>query len=330
MKDILPLVTIISGYFNRATLVQRSLESLISQDYGNLEIIVFDDASTDNTYEELKRFENIDDRVKIIRHAKNIGFVNGLINAVNAAKGEYIAIHGSGDISYPQRVSKQVEVLKKSDKISVVSCYYQSVDSGGKSIIVKKPNQQNFYKTLQKQVPIIHGAAMFKRRYYDLVGGYRPFFKYAQDTDLWARLSLVSEYFVVEEVLYERRFDDKDGVASNPIKNAKQGIYGDMIMQSIRLRKERSFDLIDTLQLEALAFRKKRLSTSKRIAGLAIRVYMTGDIDQFNILCEMLKFEKFCYTKALVFLVKNRIIKKSVLLRILSFRKKSLSLQGKR
>src|SRR5690606_33329285 len=106
----------------------------------------------------------------------------------------------------PQRISKQVEVLSKNDQISVVSCYYQSTDSRGRSIIVKKPNNPDFYKTLQKQVPIIHGAAMFKKSYYNLVGGYRSFFKYAQDTDLWARLSLISQYYVVEEVLYERRF----------------------------------------------------------------------------------------------------------------------------
>ena len=79
------LISVVTGFYNRGNLVRTSIGSLLRQTYTNLEIIVFDDCSTDHTYEELLKFQ--DPRLKVIRHSINIGFVNGLINAIKQSSG---------------------------------------------------------------------------------------------------------------------------------------------------------------------------------------------------------------------------------------------------
>src|SRR5690625_1367943 len=114
------LVSIVTVFYNRANYVKASIESLLNQTYENIEIIAIDDGSTDNTLEKLKLFES-DSRFKVISHS-NIGFVRSIKKAIKYSNGEVIAVHGSGDISLPSRIEKQVDILIKKPHIGVVGC----------------------------------------------------------------------------------------------------------------------------------------------------------------------------------------------------------------
>ena len=213
-------VSIICGFYNRENRLEESVESLINQSHKNLEIILFDDCSTDNTLAKLKKYET-DFRVKIIQHKENIGFVSGLINAIQVASGKYIAIHGSGDISEPNRIEEQVHILNTKPAIGVVGCGVTNVKLDNENNTVYehyryKPCDGNQKYGILTQNFFTHGEVMFRKDKYDEVGGYRKEFKYAQDRDLWCRMSRVCDFYTINKPLY-RRFYMSDGVGT--VKN---------------------------------------------------------------------------------------------------------------
>ncbi|MCD0486867.1 glycosyltransferase [Pedobacter sp. MC2016-14] len=252
MEEKQPLVSIISGYYNRENYVDESILSLINQTYEHIEIIIFDDLSTDNTYEKLRVFEEKDSRVKVIRHEKNKGFVKGLIDAIAVSKGDYIAIHGSGDFSYPERINEQVEILNLHQGVGVVGCTIENLDlikSGNSYSHSAKIEGKAFFgnarEILAKKNMFSHGEVMIRRKHYDMVGGYRDIYKFSQDYDLWCRMSFVCDFYIVPKLLY-RRYILSDGASFVFNKVLIQRMLAEFIRQSqeSRLTNPKA-DLVD-------------------------------------------------------------------------------------
>lgn len=237
-----PLISIISGWYNREAYVNYSIQSLLDQTYDNIEIIVFDDASTDNTLSELMKFD--DPRIKIIAHQKNIGFVNGLIDAINHSKGDFIAIHGSGDISYKNRIYKQVNFLLSKPSYSLVASWRKIQYSNGSIKGLKYPQIKNIPVHLLRTSNITHGCIMFSKKAYIKAGGYRKLFVYAQDRDLICRISLVGNIFILQEFLYETKFL-KNGVSRNLQNKFKQRVLSNYARTLYIQRLKGSIDEYD-------------------------------------------------------------------------------------
>lgn len=220
-------VSVIVGYFNRESVVERTIESLLAQTCADMEIIAFDDCSTDGTGDALAAFEARENspRLRVIRHHKNIGFVQGLINAVDVASGEYIAIHGSGDVAYPRRIELLAAQLDSDSELSVVGSWYENVnDSTGSRSIVRTRAEDATLDSLMRKNVYSHGEVMFRRDAYARAGGYRSEFTFAQDIDLWMRMRKEGRFSTVPELLYERHILS-DGVTHNPNKAARQARF---------------------------------------------------------------------------------------------------------
>jgi glycosyltransferase involved in cell wall biosynthesis len=231
-------IDVITGYYNRASVVNRTLDSLRNQSFQDFRLVVFDDASTDGTgaalmaYTEAAEDERIDARI----HETNVGFVRGLATAIESVDSEYIAIQGSGDVSRPDRLERQAALLDARPEVGVVGCWYVNVveREGVRRLRTPDASQASF-ATLQRQNFFSHGEVMIRRSAYESVGGYRTAFRNSQDLDLWLRLSLVSKFATVPEVLYER-YVQFDGVSYDPRKLLRQAAY------SIAARRISSMD----------------------------------------------------------------------------------------
>jgi|688.fasta_scaffold07192_16 glycosyltransferase involved in cell wall biosynthesis len=258
------LISIITGFYNRGNLVRTSIGSLLRQTYTNLEIIVFDDCSTDHTYEELLKFQ--DPRLKVIRHSINIGFVNGLINAIEQSSGDYIAIHGSGDVSYPTRLEKQYRLLKDDRDLSAVGCNVFDCDMSPGGNIYRRTRVCDHPDTFQYSLIngrncFTGGEVMIRKYHYDRIGGYRKAFYYAQDRDLWLRLIEISKLGFVDEVLYKRLFIS-NSIRFNIDKILIQRRYSELARQCAEMRLDNQCDLVDLYGQDAINF----LSKSKRLS----------------------------------------------------------------
>ena len=289
------LISVVTGFYNRGSFVKSSIGSLLNQTYQNIEVIVFDDNSTDNTYEELLKIK--DKRLRVIRHSINVGFVTGLINAIKQSSGEYIAIHGSGDISRPERLQKQYEVLSSSDEIGVVGCNVLNFDrvSDGRMINTErkcKADRKSKADLIDGGNCFTHGEVMMKRKYYDMVGGYRRAFYYTQDRDLWLRLMDVCKFGVVDEILYERIYIP-NSLRFNLEKVIIQKKYSELARQCAELKDNGREDLVDMYGIHAIGFLKK----SKRLSSFYYKLFLDYLYENSNISLKCLKLaidEYFC------------------------------------
>lgn len=192
-----PKVALITVYHNRRNHVVNSIKSLLEQTYDNLEIIIVDDYSTDDTFEILEATINNSSRVKLLRNKINKGFTQTLIDTIKTLDTDYIAIHGAGDISLASRIEEQVNYLINNPNVGMVT------------VDITNTNKPKFHKTeitlkdLLKKNRITHGAVLFKKDVYYQVGGYRSFFTTRQDKDLWFRMSLITQIHFLNRKLYK-------------------------------------------------------------------------------------------------------------------------------
>ena len=110
-----PLVSVVIPTCNRAGLLKRAVNSVVGQTYARLEIIVVDDASTDNTREIVRGFK--DDRIRYLRHDENRGGSAARNTGVDAATGQYIAFLDDDDEWVPQMMQKQLDALQGFDAV---------------------------------------------------------------------------------------------------------------------------------------------------------------------------------------------------------------------
>ena len=195
----LPKVSIITVYHNREDGVNDSIKSLMNQTYSNIEIIVIDDCSKDSTNEKLEKLHSKDNRIRIIRNKKNKGFTNSIIDVINDINTEFIAIHGSGDLSLPNRIKTQVDYLEKNIEVGVVGVGVVNRPLNNISKSIKNITSDD----LIKRNCLNHGTVMFRRDVYIKAGGYRSFFKYRQDKDLWFRMVLHTKIHFLPSKLYK-------------------------------------------------------------------------------------------------------------------------------
>jgi len=118
-----PLVSIIMTTYNTEGYVEQSINSLLLQTWSNLEIIVVDDASTDNTLSIINSIAERDKRIKVISNHENVGPFVSKNRAILMVKGKYVTCHDSDDWAHPQRIENHVKVMieNKNIKASISS-----------------------------------------------------------------------------------------------------------------------------------------------------------------------------------------------------------------
>lgn len=121
----IPLVTVFIPVYNSENYIADTLKSIIEQSYTMLEILIIDDGSTDDTVQVIKTFT--DKRIRLLKNNKNMGIPYTRNRGLKEAKGKYLAIMDSDDISEKNRISKQVEFLEANSQIDVLGSYYSIV-----------------------------------------------------------------------------------------------------------------------------------------------------------------------------------------------------------
>jgi len=295
-----PKVTVVSPYYNREDYVLESVQSLLDQTYDNLEIIIVNDGSKDSTLQKLQTFN--DPRLKIVDQ-ENQGLVRTLRKAIDQATGEYIAIHGSGDISYPERIKKQANFLANNDHVGVIGCHV--VDDNktvSNTYTLKTENGLNFTNRLLIDNMFTHGEVMFRKDIYKKVGGYRSFFTYSQDHDLWLRMSEYCDYHVVEEVLY-RRFRLETGVSQNTQKLLLQTYLSKFAIECMSQKIKTGKDPLETIGPQSVFLRQPTQKLSYTIAWIGINEMLSGHHNEgYNIIKRALREHRSLKTLGITFL----------------------------
>lgn len=184
-----PLISVIMPVYNGAEYLPESIESILKQSFIDFEFLIIDDGSTDNTFEIIKKYANLDHRIQAIHNKNNIGIASSLNIGLARSKAPLIARMDADDISTTDRLEKQWNFLKNNPEIDVIGSYYRIYEFLWR--IVKTPsNHENILSRLLFDTSFFHPTVMFRKHtVLESTNGYRIETTPAEDYDLWCRLA---------------------------------------------------------------------------------------------------------------------------------------------
>lgn len=168
------LVSVIIPIYNVEKYVKEAVLSITNQTYKNLEIIIIDDCSSDNTYKIVEELSKIDNRIKLYKNKNNLKIAKTLNRCLSLANGEYIARMDGDDISALDRIEKKVRFLEKHKEFDLVGCSMKAIDENGKIIgqTIHYKDPDLLLKTLPYSTPVSH-IWVAREVLYNKLGGYR-------------------------------------------------------------------------------------------------------------------------------------------------------------
>jgi len=207
-----PEISVVMSVYNGARYLRKAVESILLQEGVDFEFIIINDGSTDETGGILEDYRVKDHRIRIINQ-ENQGLTKALILGCREARGEFIARQDSDDLSMKGRLLKLAEMLRNDSSLSFVSSWGEVIGPEDEPLLLYKrpenPDMATHQLLYESTGPPGHGSVMFRRSSYDKVGGYRPQFYYAQDSDLWLRMGMIGKISYYQEVLYQYRISEE-------------------------------------------------------------------------------------------------------------------------
>lgn len=240
MNNEYPMISVIMSVYNESkNELERAVLSILEQTYKNFEfIIVLDNPKCHFLKEFINKMATIDNRIVIIENDTNIGLAQSMNKCIKIAKGKYIARMDADDISYPNRLEKELNFIEKND-FDLVYCNKENIDENSILVDGGTLGKQNPNKTLPFANCVIHPTVLVKTDVIKKVGGYRNF-PTSQDYDLWLRL-LTFDYKIgfLDEILFSYR------IRENSISSKKKLIqyYTSVYQQELyRMRLNNKID----------------------------------------------------------------------------------------
>lgn len=207
------MVSVIIPAYNRAGALFDAAQSVLKQTWRDLELIIVDDGSTDNTEEVVAKIN--DDRVRYIKMEKNCGACAARNQGIDLSKGEFIAFHDSDDVWRPQKLEKEMHAIQKSGA-DIVFCKLVKHDQDGSQTYMPIGCSEGFLKPVVSLFGIgtqtlLGKSEVFKNTRFD------PEMPRFQEFELLYRASKKYSIYCVDEGLVDYYVGD-DSISSNPKK----------------------------------------------------------------------------------------------------------------
>lgn len=226
---MLPLVSICIPTYNSVKYIEETLKSIISQTYENIEIIIGDNASTDNTEKVVNEIiGNSNRKIQYYKNKENLGYSGNCNKMISVAKGEYVAIYHSDDIYEPNIIERQVELLENNKTLAGCFTKFSMIDSYGNeknsrnykitksvSSAITQYNYSDFIYMLLKHFcnPFFCPSSMIRKRNYLEIGGYDEQVTITEDQDMWLRLLNQNDLAIINEKMVRYRIHSEQGSA---------------------------------------------------------------------------------------------------------------------
>lgn len=210
MDHQLPLVSIITICLNAEKTIRRTIESVISQTYGNLEYIIVDGGSTDWTFAIINEYS---DKINIVISEKDNGISDAFNKGINCSSGEYIKLLNADDYMPAEHIERSVEAIRLNPEAAFAFGDMIMIDGSGKPTI-QVHGDPAYSSWLDYLVPRVnHPTFLVRRAVYERHGLFEPAWHYAMDYEWLLRIHLAGEHgiYVPAVLLYAQ----EGGVSSN-------------------------------------------------------------------------------------------------------------------
>ncbi len=247
-----PRVSVQMAVYNGEQYLREAIASILNQTFAAFELIIIDDASTDNTWQVLQDCAANESRISLLRNEINLGVAQARNRVLEIVRGEYIAVMDADDISLPGRLAAQVSFLDTFPEIGLIGCAVQAIDAHGVSM-----GSHHHATThglllwgLCFTTPFAHPTVMFRRSVVERVGGYDGRLTANLDRDLYQRLSSITRFANLPDVyLQYRRHENTISNRHAEIQARNSAKAGQRMMSEI-LGYEVSFEICHNIRLD--------------------------------------------------------------------------------
>lgn len=221
-------VNILVPCFNAGLYLDKTIESVLHQTFGDWELVILDDCSTDNSFELAHAYSLKDSRIKVIRNEVNLGMLNNWNKGINLCQAPYFVKLDADDIWESQMLEKALQVLENDSDIGLVFSRYINIDEQGQFIpnsdiplpdfarnrpfscvplVLEGPHKMLSYPILRQ------GLSVMRRNVFEEIGQYRSLLtaetQAATDTEFYFRVGARFKIFCIDEILYQYRVHQK-------------------------------------------------------------------------------------------------------------------------
>lgn len=314
-----PLVTVFIPVYNCEKYIRKCLDSIINQTYKNLEILIIDDGSTDNSVSIIEQYN--DSRIRLLKNNCNKGIPYTRNRGIEEMNGKYLAIMDADDIAFKHRIKKQVSFMEKNTNILALGTFYEFY----RGIFSKKVKE---YKTSEEikigllfQSQLANPTVMIRNTVFSEYGiKYNEDCFVAQDYELWTQIVKVGDLAILPKVLHKYRWghenitkktikenqERRNSILSN-IKNNMLDYYNFQLSTDEKRIYNNIFGELNTWSLDEA----KMIEVKKLLDKLYIMV-QDNDSLEYSTFCEIinnyllkkimysnnnLKEKKYLYTK---------------------------------
>lgn len=207
----LPLVTIITPTYNQASYLPETIESILTQDYPNLEYLILNDGSTDDTQAVLQRYE---DSIRTTYHP-NMGVSRTINRGLELARGDIIGLVSSDDPLLPQALSTIVQMFQENPDVLLVYPDWNVVDEHGEFQYHVRTPDYAYVDMVRYHHTYPGPCSLFRRSMVERIGGYDTTLRFVPDYDFYLRAGLLGPFRRVPKTLATYRSHSSTLTRSN-------------------------------------------------------------------------------------------------------------------
>ena len=206
-----PLVSVVIPSYNQGRFIEKAIFSVLAQDFTGYELLISDDASSDNSWEIIQSIN--DHRLQTFKQNKNLGPVGNLVFLIKKSRGKYIALLNSDDYWLAGKLGKQVEIMESDSKLGACFTWADLVDETGKKStgseamwhdVFNQPNRTQaewLNHFFFRGNCLCHPSMLIRKEIYNHINYYNPALRQLPDFEMWIRLVKKYPIHIIEETL---------------------------------------------------------------------------------------------------------------------------------
>jgi glycosyltransferase involved in cell wall biosynthesis len=198
-------ITVLMPVYNADRFLTDAINSILNQTFTDFEFLIIDDCSTDNSVNIIKSYT--DSRIRFYQNGTNLGITPTLNKGIELATTELIARMDSDDVSYPERLQKQYDLISANPDGALYSCWVREIGQDNQFIRQDNFKSEYYYYHLTFICSMYHPTVIFKKKAVQEAGMYSV--PYAEDFELFWQLSRKYKIYTIPEVLFDYRVTDQ-------------------------------------------------------------------------------------------------------------------------
>ncbi len=264
LKNNVTVSVIMPTYNTPEEYLQKAIESILNQTYSNLEFIIICDGSC-NDAKIIEKYK--DKRIKIIKHIQNEGIAKSLNEAINMARGKYIARMDSDDISLKDRIKQQVEFMEKNPNIILCGMDAKCIGNSNRIKSTYNIKPQEIEIQLLYINCIIHPTVILRKSFLDENNiRYNENFQCSQDFELWSRIVDDSNFAIIPKIGLLYRVHNKQ--ISKEKSDIQKKLREEIINRNIKKISAKNIKETKKLLLSLSGNVKMNMSNYKEVINL--------------------------------------------------------------